>query len=110
MKALSRAANLFIVYVTSKANSIASENNRKTVYAQDVFDAITSVGLGCFLAELTEWHSAFVEEKEKCAGEKAAKKKKEKSTDQPAEGAGSQKDQQLQDNVAAAMNSNMDED
>lgn len=73
IKALSRATSLFILYCTTRANEVASENNRRSVYSQDVLQAIDHLGFDHLVPELVKWHSAYVEEK---GNLKITKKKK----------------------------------
>ena len=83
IKALSRATSLFILYSTTKANEIAAENNRRSVYAQDVLNAIGRLGLEHLVPDLVNWHSAFMEEKENA--QKSKKKKANEETDEKQE-------------------------
>lgn len=73
IKALSRATSLFILYSTTRANEVATENSRRTVYSQDVLNAISTLGFDHLVPELIKWHSVYMEEKENL---KTNKKKK----------------------------------
>ncbi|KAI2810531.1 hypothetical protein BLOT_001694 [Blomia tropicalis] len=64
IKALSRATSLFILYSTTRANQVASENSRRSVYSQDVLTAISSLGFDHLLPNLINWHSMYMEEEE----------------------------------------------
>ncbi|KPM03651.1 Histone H2A-like protein 1 [Sarcoptes scabiei] len=64
IKALSRAAHLFIMTSTAKANAIAGENNRRTVHSQDIINAIVTLGFEHLVPILIDWHSTYIEERE----------------------------------------------
>lgn len=52
--ALSRAASVFVLYVTSQASSEAQKVNRKTLTAQDVLTALRELEFGSFIEPLEE--------------------------------------------------------
>lgn len=52
--ALSRAASVFVLYLTSHANKIALENGKKTITNKDVMEAIQDTEFGRFEEQLNE--------------------------------------------------------
>ncbi|OTF77936.1 Histone H2A-like protein [Euroglyphus maynei] len=64
IKALARAAHLFILYTTTRANEVAEENNRRTVHSQDVLSAISFYGFDHLIPKLIDCHRNYMEEKE----------------------------------------------
>ena len=63
---------------------MASEKNRRSVYAQDVLNAIASLGLEHLVPDLVNWHTAFMEEKENTQKTKKKKTNEETSSKQEA--------------------------
>lgn len=52
--AIARAASVFVLYLTSSANSVALKSNRKTINAQDVLQAIIDTEFEQFTQPLQE--------------------------------------------------------
>lgn len=52
--ALSKAASVFVLYLTSHANKIALENGKKTITNKDVMEAIQDTEFGRFEEELKQ--------------------------------------------------------
>lgn len=77
LRALARAAHLFILYSTTKATESASSNNRRTVHSQDVFNGLTELGFDYMLPKLSNWHSNYLKQREL----KLKKKKKEETSE-----------------------------
>ncbi|ESO08155.1 hypothetical protein HELRODRAFT_75183 [Helobdella robusta] len=50
--AISKAASVFVLYSTSCANNFAMQQKRKTINAQDVFDAMKELDFESFIAPL----------------------------------------------------------
>lgn len=73
LRALARAAHLFILYSTTKATESASSNNRRTVHSQDVTNALTDLGFDYMLPKLDHWHANYLKQRELA---KLIKKKK----------------------------------
>jgi len=63
--AASRAVSIFILYLTTSANSIAANAKRKTLSAQDIIDAISSLGFDQFIPDLIQWHNSYRKDKAK---------------------------------------------
>lgn len=51
---LNKAAAVFVLYVTSAANSVAMKNNRKTIAGQDVIQAMEDMEFEQFVEPLQE--------------------------------------------------------
>lgn len=80
IKALARAAHLFILYSTTRANEVAEENNRRTVHSQDVLSAISFYGFDHLIPKLISWHRTYVEEKELLKSKRKKSNHHEEST------------------------------
>lgn len=52
--AIGRAASVFVLFVTSSANNVAVKNNKKTISAQDVLQAIVDTEFENFSEPLQE--------------------------------------------------------
>lgn len=52
--AIAKAASVFVLYTTSTANSLAQKNKKKTVSAQDVFNAMKEMEFEKFIEPLQE--------------------------------------------------------
>ncbi|KAL1117471.1 hypothetical protein AAG570_004796 [Ranatra chinensis] len=52
--AVARAASVFVLYLTSSANSAAVQSSRKTIAANDVFKALEETNFEFFVAPLKE--------------------------------------------------------
>ncbi|XP_056639064.1 DNA polymerase epsilon subunit 3 [Diorhabda sublineata] len=63
--ALSRAASVFVLYVTSQASNEAHKNNRKTLIAKDVIKALEELDFVNFIGPLEEALKEFKESKVK---------------------------------------------
>ncbi|XP_045480509.1 DNA polymerase epsilon subunit 3 [Harmonia axyridis] len=59
--ALSRAASVFILYITSEASKGAQKDGRKTLSGQDVFKAIEKLEFDDFMEPLQEVHKLFID-------------------------------------------------
>ncbi|KAJ8934738.1 hypothetical protein NQ318_022810 [Aromia moschata] len=70
--ALSRAASVFILYITSQASNEAQKANRKTLVGQDVITALEELEFDSFVEPLQEVLKEFKDSK----GKKASKPKK----------------------------------
>ncbi|XP_054161921.1 DNA polymerase epsilon subunit 3-like [Oppia nitens] len=57
--AVSRSASIFILYVTTCANSIANEHKRKTLTPNDIIEAINQIGFNEFTDELQELYKSL---------------------------------------------------
>ncbi|CAG2106802.1 unnamed protein product [Medioppia subpectinata] len=74
--AASRSASIFILYVTTCANSIAIANKRKTLTAQDVIEAMNQIDFEDFAEELTAFQKTLQKDKNQ-----KLKNKSEENTD-----------------------------
>nr|XP_027219763.1 DNA polymerase epsilon subunit 3-like [Penaeus vannamei] len=88
--AIAKAASVFVLYTTSTANSLAQKNKKKTVSAQDVFNAMKEMEFEKFiepLQESLEVHRKSQQNKkeQKEAKAKAKKAEEEKTPDMPEE-------------------------
>lgn len=52
--ALTRAASVFVLYLTAQANTVATERNKKTITDKDVLEALRITEFGQFEDVLTE--------------------------------------------------------
>lgn len=52
--AIAKAASVFILFTTSSANNLAQKNKKKTVSAQDVFNALKEMEFDKFIEPLQE--------------------------------------------------------
>lgn len=52
--AIGRAASVFVLFITSTANKVAVKNNKKTISAQDVLQAIVDTEFDIFSEPLQE--------------------------------------------------------
>lgn len=52
--AIGRAASVFVLFITSSANNVAIKNNKKTISAQDVLQAIVDTEFENFSEPLQE--------------------------------------------------------
>lgn len=52
--AIGRAASVFVLFVTSSANNVAVKNNKRTISAQDVLQAIVDTEFEFFAEPLQE--------------------------------------------------------
>lgn len=78
--AVAKAASIFILYLTSSANMIAKKNNRKTVSAPDVIQAMDEIEFEQFnepLKEALENYKKSQKEKK----DATSKKKQQQKTD-----------------------------
>ncbi|XP_051162504.1 DNA polymerase epsilon subunit 3-like [Leptopilina boulardi] len=75
--AVAKASSIFILYLTSTANSIAKKHNRKTISGSDVIQAIEDIEFDQFKSPLNEALENFKKtQKEK--KDASAKKKQQK--------------------------------
>ncbi|CAG2059093.1 unnamed protein product [Timema podura] len=56
---LAKSASVFVLYMTSAANGIAMKNNRKTLGANDVFQALEETEFDSFIEPLKEAFEGF---------------------------------------------------
>ncbi|KAJ1525283.1 hypothetical protein ONE63_010106 [Megalurothrips usitatus] len=78
--ALAKAASIFVLFLTSASNNVASQNNRKTISAQDVLQALQDTDFEGFLEPLKEALENFKKaqkEKKDANAEKRKSKPKE---------------------------------
>ncbi|KAK5642384.1 hypothetical protein RI129_008551 [Pyrocoelia pectoralis] len=77
--ALARAAAVFVLYVTSHSSQVAQKVNRKTLLAEDVFEALKNLDFGELIKPLQTHLQEFKE---------SHKKKEKATTSKSAEGGG----------------------
>lgn len=77
--ALSKAASVFVLYVTTGANGFAQEQSRRTLNEKDVFDALGDLDLDMLVQPLQEALDAFKK------GKQSKKEEKEKKKTEPVE-------------------------
>jgi len=73
-QAISKAASVFVLYATSCANNFALKGKRKTLAANDIFQAMEEMEFERFVPELKKSWEAFTSEKQA----KLEKKKQQK--------------------------------
>jgi len=79
--AVSKAASVFVLYVTSCANNIAQKGKRKTLTATDIFKALDEIEFEEFIPPLKEGLDSFKkEQKEKKDAAAEVKRKKSAET------------------------------
>jgi len=66
--AIARAASVFILYLTSDANTKARQHKRKTILPSDIMESLSSIGFDDYLPSLKEAYKEYQESqsKEKC--------------------------------------------
>ncbi|GBM81821.1 hypothetical protein AVEN_126696-1 [Araneus ventricosus] len=74
--ALNKAASVFVLYVTSSANSLSQDDNRKRLLAKDVFEALNDLDLDVLIPPL---HSALIAYRKSLETKKQAKENKRAS-------------------------------
>ncbi|KAK9877234.1 hypothetical protein WA026_016980 [Henosepilachna vigintioctopunctata] len=77
--ALSRAASVFVLYITSQASKQAQKFKRKTLSGQDVMNALSDLGFEEFLEPLEEFLKSFQDSK----GMQKKRKMKNVTADDP---------------------------
>ena len=75
--AVSRSASIFILYLTTCANSIATEQKRKTLSPQDIIEAVNQIGFTHFTQQLQDLLQSLQKTKEVKAKEKQTNKVKD---------------------------------
>ncbi|KAK3932096.1 DNA polymerase epsilon subunit 3 [Frankliniella fusca] len=78
--ALAKAASIFVLFLTSASNNVATKNNRKTISAQDVMLALQDTDFEGFIEPLRECLDNFKKaqkEKKDANAEKRKSKSKE---------------------------------
>jgi len=75
-QAISKAASVFVLYATSCANNFALKGKRKTLAANDIFQAMGEMEFERFVPELKKSWEAFTAEKQA----KLEKKKQQKES------------------------------
>jgi len=84
--AITKAASVFVLYATSQANTVATNQSRKTIAGPDVIAAMNEMEFDKFVRPLENslaiWKKGQQDKKEQAAKKKAAKKadETEKST------------------------------
>lgn len=82
--AVAKASSIFILYLTSTANSIAKKHNRKTISGSDVIQAIEDIEFDHFKSPLNDALENFKKtQKEK--KDASAKKKQQKQDEDTGE-------------------------
>ncbi|XP_064109809.1 LOW QUALITY PROTEIN: DNA polymerase epsilon subunit 3-like [Macrobrachium nipponense] len=87
--AIARAASVFVLYTTSTANNLAQKNKKKTVSAQDIFNAMKEMEFEKFVEPLQESLDLYKKsmqnkkEQNKEAKAKAKKEEEEKKATKP---------------------------
>jgi len=79
--AFSKAAGIFVLYITACANDMAKTNKRQTINAQDITNALTELGYSSFLPHL---EATMEKMKADAAARKSSKDKKKPVDDDPA--------------------------
>jgi len=74
--AFSKAAGIFVLYVTACANDLAKSNKRQTITAPDIMSALTELGYGSFIPHL---EATLEKMKVEAAARKSLKEKKKTS-------------------------------
>ncbi|XP_014292367.1 DNA polymerase epsilon subunit 3 [Halyomorpha halys] len=72
--AVARAASVFVLYLTSTSNNLATQANRKTISANDVFKALSETDFEFFvepLKDALEAHKKVLQEKKLRTAEKS---------------------------------------
>jgi len=81
-QAISKAASVFVLYATSCANNFALKGKRKTLAANDIFQAMGEMEFERFVPELKKSLEAFTSEKQaKNEKKKQQKENKENAKD-----------------------------
>ncbi|XP_019877337.1 DNA polymerase epsilon subunit 3 [Aethina tumida] len=80
--ALSRAASVFILYVTSQASKEAQKVNRKSLLGQDVITALEELEFEDFVEPLQELLKEFKDTKKKPAKAKKPEEETEENDDE----------------------------
>lgn len=72
--AIARATSIYILFITSAANNVATQASRKTISANDVFKALEETEFSSFVKPiqeaLEEFKKAQLDKKQKAAGKK----------------------------------------
>lgn len=83
--AVAKAASIFILYLTSAANTIAKKANRKTINGQDVIQAMDDIEFEQFIEPLKEAFEGFKKSQREKNAKKKEKKGEEDSTNEVAD-------------------------
>lgn len=81
--AVAKASSIFILYLTSAANTIAKKNNRKTIIGSDITKAMEDIEFDQFINPLQEFLEIF--KKSKKEKKEANDRKKQQNNDEEAE-------------------------
>ena len=81
--AVAKASSIFILYITSAANTVAKNNNRKTISASDVIQAMQNIDFDQFIKPLQEALEIF--KKNQREKKDATVKKKQQKMEQEKE-------------------------
>ncbi|XP_073974498.1 DNA polymerase epsilon subunit 3 Chrac-14 [Rhodnius prolixus] len=72
--AIARATSIYILFITSAANNVATQASRKTISANDVFKALEETEFSSFVKPIQEALEEFkklqLDKKQKAAGKK----------------------------------------
>lgn len=80
--AIARAASVFVLYTTSTANNLAQKNKKKTVSAQDVFNAMKEMEFEKFVEPLQESLELYKKSMQNKKEQKEAKAKAKKEEEE----------------------------
>ncbi|GMI26288.1 hypothetical protein TeGR_g6463 [Tetraparma gracilis] len=83
--AFSRAAGIFILYLTSAANDFAHDNKRQTISAADVLAAVKEVEFGMFSDKMEAFLEQYRAEEEQSKERKKAEKAQQQAKGEGAE-------------------------
>merc|ERR1712110_922027 len=79
--AITKAASVFVLYATSQANTVATNQSRKTISGSDVISAMNEMEFDKFVRPLENslaiWKKGQQEKKEQAAKKKASKRDSE---------------------------------
>ena len=82
--AVAKASSIFILYLTSAANTVAKNNNRKTISAADVTQAMENIDFEHFIKPLQEALEIF-KKNQKEKKDATVKKKQQKKEEEDGE-------------------------
>uniref|UniRef100_A0A6V7I8D9 DNA polymerase epsilon subunit 3 n=1 Tax=Bracon brevicornis TaxID=1563983 RepID=A0A6V7I8D9_9HYME len=82
--AVAKAASIFILYLTTAANTIAKKNNRKTISGPDVIQAMEDIEFDRFIEPLNEALENF-RKSQREKKDASSKKKQQKKDDEDGE-------------------------
>ncbi|KAK4316049.1 hypothetical protein Pmani_012754 [Petrolisthes manimaculis] len=85
--AIAKAASVFVLFTTSSANNLAQKNKKKTVNAQDIFNALTEMEFEKFIEPLQESLEVHKKTQQSKKEQKEAKAKAKKAQESETTGA-----------------------